>query len=43
MAAAPGGSSEMRVGKRRTDLASQGLYLDLPEYGAQLFHFEPMP
>ena len=24
------------------DLASQGLYLDLPEWGAQLFHFEPM-
>ena len=25
-----------------TDLASQGLYLDLPEWGAQLFHFEPL-
>lgn len=25
-----------------TDLASQGLYLDLPESGAQLFHFEPL-
>lgn len=24
------------------DLASQGLYLDLPEWGAQLFHFEPL-
>jgi hypothetical protein len=24
------------------DLASQGLYLDLPELGAQLFHFEPL-
>ena len=24
------------------DLASQGLYLDLPEHGAQLFHFEPV-
>lgn len=23
------------------DLQSQGLYLDLPEYGAQLFHFHP--
>ena len=25
------------------DLASQGLYLDLPALGAQLFHFEPLP
>ena len=25
-----------------TDLASQGLYLDLPEHGAQVFHFEPL-
>jgi hypothetical protein len=24
------------------DLANQGLYLDLPEHGAQLFHFEPL-
>jgi hypothetical protein len=24
------------------DLATQGLYLDLPEWGAQLFHFEPL-
>lgn len=24
------------------DLASQGLYLDLPESGAQLFHFKPL-
>ncbi len=24
------------------DLAEQGLYLDLPAHGAQLFHFEPM-
>jgi len=24
------------------DLASQGLYLDLPESGAQVFHFEPL-
>ena len=24
------------------DLASQGLYLDLPELGAQLFHFQPL-
>ena len=24
------------------DLASQGLYLDLPAHGAQLFHFEPV-
>ena len=27
-----------RVG---SDLATQGLYLDVPAYGAQLFHFEP--
>lgn len=25
------------------DLVQQGLYLDLPEYGAQLFRFEPKP
>jgi hypothetical protein len=24
------------------DLQKQGLYLDLPEYGAQLFHFDPL-
>src|SRR6185295_14069402 len=24
------------------DLQKQGLYLDLPEYGAQLFHFVPL-
>jgi len=24
------------------DLTTQGLYLDLPEYGAQVFHFEPL-
>jgi hypothetical protein len=24
------------------DLQSQGLYLDVPAYGAQLFHFEPV-
>ena len=24
------------------DLQNQGLYLDLPAHGAQLFHFEPM-
>ncbi len=23
------------------DLESQGLYLDLPAHGAQVFHFEP--
>ena len=27
-----------RVG---SDIAQQGLYLDLPPHGAQLFHFEP--
>lgn len=29
-----------RVG---SDLAQQGLYLDLPPYGAQIFHFAPKP
>ena len=24
------------------DLQNQGLYLDLPAHGAQLFHFEPI-
>ena len=24
------------------DLAHQGLYLDVPGHGAQLFHFEPL-
>jgi hypothetical protein len=24
------------------DVAQQGLYLDLPEHGAQLFHFAPI-
>jgi hypothetical protein len=24
------------------DLVNQGLYLDLPGHGAQLFHFEPI-
>ena len=24
------------------DLHDQGLYLDLPAHGAQLFHFEPI-
>lgn len=30
----------IRVG---SDLAKQGVYLDLPAHGAQLFHFEPTP
>ena len=25
-----------------SDLGAQGLYLDLPEHGAQLFHFAPI-
>jgi hypothetical protein len=29
-------------GRRGDDLQRQGLYLDLPEQGAQLFHFEPI-
>jgi len=28
-----------RVG---SDIAQQGLYLDLPPYGAQLFRFQPV-
>ncbi len=33
--------SEARYERVGSDLAQQGLYLDLPGYGAQLFHFEP--
>jgi hypothetical protein len=34
-----GGEEHERFGD---DLQKQGLYLDLPEYGAQLFHFVPL-
>jgi hypothetical protein len=34
-----GAESYVRAG---SDLAEQGLYLDLPTYGAQLFHFAPV-
>jgi hypothetical protein len=33
--------SEERHERFGNDLASQGLYLDLPPHGAQLFHFQP--
>jgi hypothetical protein len=33
---------EERYERRGDDLSSQGLYLDLPPLGAQLFHFEPV-
>ena len=32
---------EERYQRSGDDLQSQGLYLDLPAHGAQLFHFEP--
>ena len=33
---------EERYKRAGDDLQNQGLYLDLPAYGAQLFHFEPI-
>lgn len=34
--------SDARYERVGSDLAQQGLYLDLPGYGAQVFHFEPL-
>ena len=33
---------EERYKRSGDDLQNQGLYLDLPAHGAQLFHFEPI-